>query len=512
VNYPTTGLYNAVRRLAAATINLSDADLGQPYRWGAHEDEGTRFALLGSMHELRALAVHLAAERRRDGPPMTRAQHALAQYHAAYRDLQAVLQGVTAEEYEQPPAPGEWPLRYVYAHMVGAERHFFALVHYGLRRQRESGESIDYPPKLPDGEANRLLGPFEEFYNLMETGSMADMAAYHAVQHDRALVEFAGMSDAEIDGPSIWWEGEPFTLEYRLHRMDAHLRQHTIQVEKTLDAVRGASGEAQRLLRLVYAALAEVEAAAIGAPDLGAAEQAALAAQLVDRSAEVTAAVARAHEFVAAIKVGDSDRVTGLLAGAAGLANATDDAGVPAARLAVYHGRPEIAAALAEAGAELQIWDGAALGRLEIVEAAHKRWGEFILNDYSRDGHTPLGLAAFFGHEDIARWLIEKGADVHAVSQNPMRVQPLHSAVAGNHTEIARLLLAAGADANAEQQDGFRPLHAAAQNGNAELVALLLEYGADPSLADARGRTALDLAGQSTAVKQLVVDATRTTR
>jgi uncharacterized protein len=498
MNQSDSDLAAAIFRLADTTIDLSDADLGQPYRWGAH-DEGARFALLGTMHELRALAVHLAAERRRSAPPLTRARHALGQYHAAYRDLQAVMLGVTDEDYEQPPAPGEWSLRYVYAHMVGAERHFFALVHYGLRRQRESGESIDLTPKLPDGEANRLLGPFEEFYNLMETGPMADMAAYHAVQHDRALVEFAGISDSEVDGPSIWWEGEPFTLEYRLHRMDAHLRQHTIQAEKTLDAVRGAPNEAQRLLRLVYAALAEVEASTIGAPELGAAERAALAAQLVERSAEVTAAVARAHDFIAAVKAGDSDRVTGLLAGAAGLANATDDAGVPAARLAVYHGRPEIAATLAEAGAELEIWDGAALGRLDIVEAAYKGWGEFILNDYSRDGYTPLGLAAFFGHEEIARWLIEKGANVHAVSQNVMRVQPLHSACAGNHTGIARLLLAAGADANAEQQDGFRPLHAATRNDNAELIALLLEHGADPSLADAQGRTVLDLSGRGEA-------------
>ena len=49
----------AVHQLAAAAQPLTDADLGQPYRWLAH-DEGARFALLGSIHELRALAVALA--------------------------------------------------------------------------------------------------------------------------------------------------------------------------------------------------------------------------------------------------------------------------------------------------------------------------------------------------------------------------------------------------------------------------------------------------------------------
>jgi uncharacterized protein len=498
MNQSDSDLTQSVFRLADTTIDLTEADLGQPYRWGAHDEEGVRFALLGTMHELRALAVSLNAERRRSGPPLTRAQHALAQYHAAYRDLQAVLLGVKAEEYDRPPAPGEWPLRYVYAHMVAAERHFFALVHYGLRRQRETGDGSDeLPYKLPDGEANRLLGPIETFRDLMETGSMADMAAYHTIQHDRALSEFAGMSDDQSGGPSVWWEGEPYTLEYRLHRMDAHLRQHTIQVEKTLADVHGEPNEARRLIRQVLAALAEIEGILIGAPDVGRKDRSALATRLEARSGEARMAVDRAHQLIAAVKTGDGERVADLLDGAPGLANATDDAGVPAARLAAYYGRPEIAGALADAGAALEIWDGAALGRLDIVEAAYKSWGDFILNDYSRDGYTPLGLAAFFGYEDIARWLIANGADVNAVSKNPMQVQPLHSAVAGNHTDIARLLLAAGADPNAAQQDGFRPLHAAAQNGNAGLVALLLEHGADPSLVDAQGRTAQDLSGDS---------------
>lgn len=80
----------------------------------------------------------------------------------------------------------------------------------------------------------------------------------------------------------------------------------------------------------------------------------------------------------------------------------------------------------------------------------------------------------------MARWLVEKGADVSAVSRNGQGIQPLHAAAAGDHLAIARLLLAAGADANAPQPDGFRPLDAARQNENAELVELLLAHRANP--------------------------------
>lgn len=491
---PTSDLAAAVDHLAATAQGLSDADLGQPYRWGAHQ-EGVRFALLGATHELRTLAVYLAAERRRAGPPLSRAHHALAQYHAARRDLDAVLLGVTAEEYDLSPAPGEWPLRYVYGHMVGAERNFFALVHYGLRRQRE-GDDLD--ARLPDGEADRLLGPFPAFNAIMDTGSQADMAAYHAVQHGRALAEFAGISDTEIDGPSIWWEGEPYTLEYRLHRMDAHLRQHTIQIEKTRDQLGRPATEARRLLRLVYAALAEVEGTLVGAADLGAAERAAAAAAIRRLADDITAAVNRANALVAAVTAGDRERVAALLDEDPSLANATSPDGVPVTRLAVYYSQKQIAETLAAApGVELEIWDAAALGRLDVVEENHKGWGDFILNEFSRDGYTPLQLACFFGREDVARYLIDHGSAVDAVSRNPMAIRPLHAAAAGDHTAIAQMLLVAGADPNAVQQDSFRPLHAAAQNGNADLAGLLLAHGADPALTNAEGRPPRALAEEA---------------
>jgi hypothetical protein len=481
----------AVGQLAAATQDMSDADLGQPYRWGAHQ-EGVRFALLGAMHELRTLAVHLMAERHRHGRPLSRAHHALAQYHAAYRDLEAALLGVSDEEYDRPPAPGEWPLRAIYGHMVGAERKFFALVHYGLRRQREGGE---LSPVLPEGEADRLLGPFADFVPLWESGAPAEMAGFHAIIHDRALAEFAAIGDDEIDGPSVWWEGEPYTLEYRLHRMDAHLRQHTIQVDKTREQLGRPSTEARRLLRLVYAALAEAEGATIGAPETGAAERAAAAESFGRLAAGAAAASEQARAMLAAVTGGDRRRVAALLAEAPQLANTLSGDGVPVARLAVYYGQKEIAEALADAAeVELEIWDGAALGRPDVVERAHGEWGAEILNEFSRDGYTPLQLACFFGRADVARYLVEQGAAVEAVAQNAMAIRPLHAAAAGDHVNIVRLLLEAGADPNATQQDSFRPLHSAAQNGNAEIVRLLLANGADPALTTDQGRTPRDLA------------------
>jgi ankyrin repeat protein len=112
----------------------------------------------------------------------------------------------------------------------------------------------------------------------------------------------------------------------------------------------------------------------------------------------------------------------------------------------------------------------------------------------SADGFTPLQLAAFFGHPAAVRLLVDRGADVRAVSANPSRLQALHSAAAGGHTEIAGLLLAAGADPNARQRGGFTPLMAAAAGGDEPLVDVLIDGGADPTARGDDGKTAADLA------------------
>ena len=88
-----TTLIQAVEKFTAITHKLSDDDLELPWTWRAY-NEGVRFAFFRAYEELRSLAAVLITERTTLGKPITTAQRALAQYHAAYRDLQAVLIGV----------------------------------------------------------------------------------------------------------------------------------------------------------------------------------------------------------------------------------------------------------------------------------------------------------------------------------------------------------------------------------------------------------------------------------
>jgi ankyrin repeat protein len=71
---------------------------------------------------------------------------------------------------------------------------------------------------------------------------------------------------------------------------------------------------------------------------------------------------------------------------------------------------------------------------------------------------------------------------------------PLHEACSRGHLEIARLLLQYGANHSETALSGIRPLHEAIENGHVEMVRLLLSFGADPCLATYSGQLPISMA------------------
>ena len=161
--------------------------------------------------------------------------------------------------------------------------------------------------------------------------------------------------------------------------------------------------------------------------------------------------------------------------------------------LACYYKKMDIAQKIAEFMPSLSIFDACAIGKFEEVTLQVFKESKTI-NDYSIDGFTPLGLACYFGHEEIARFLVLKGADVNLPSKNGFNVFPIHSAVTESSFTTTKMLLEAGAYPNVCQKSGVAPLHTAAQLGNIELIILLLEHGAEVGLRMEGGKLPADLA------------------
>jgi ankyrin repeat protein len=201
-----------------------------------------------------------------------------------------------------------------------------------------------------------------------------------------------------------------------------------------------------------------------------------------------------AQAFFAAIKAGNHGEVNQLLDDDPSLVNTRDENGLSAVLTAAYYQEPDIAKLLVQRGAELNVVEACAVGNLPRVKDWVEQQPEWV-NAHAPDGFQPLGLAAFFGHADIVEFLLNNGAEVNSPSRNAMRVMPLHSAIVNQRTEIVKLLLDHGADVNTTQADDFTPLHEAAQNGLLDVTQWLLDRGAKVnSRLSSSGKTPLALA------------------
>ncbi|HEX7706221.1 MAG TPA: ankyrin repeat domain-containing protein [Thermoanaerobaculia bacterium] len=193
-----------------------------------------------------------------------------------------------------------------------------------------------------------------------------------------------------------------------------------------------------------------------------------------------------------AIRNGDAEAIETLLDAEPELVSEMEG-NVSPLLFALYHGKRELAHLLLDRGAPLSIGEACALGERERVEGLLTA-DPASLESRTPDGFPPLGLAVFFGQPEIARLLIERGADVSAAANNALRVAPVHAAAAACDRDTMRLLLARGADPNARQQLDYTPLHGAASRGDIEMAKLLIDAGADPAARGADGMSPPEVA------------------
>ena len=483
-------LFTAVSALADAAHAFADVDMSQPFHWRKH-GEGVRLGLIGTHHELQELAATLAARRSQAGPSTTLVQQVLGQVHTAYHELQAALLGITDAEFDQEPAAGEWPLRIILGHIFAAERAFFSLIISGLAQQ-EAGAAR--PFTFPDGEVERITGSQDAFYDVIDNQPLATIRQHYDNFHQRVRTELVDLTDEQFLGPSpIWWEEEEYSLQYRLHRCEAHLRQHLVQIEKTRLLLNHPETEASRFVRLIFRALASVENAVLGAPGLGQAEQQALATSIAERTAVLQQVVSDCRRLETAVTDNDVPTITQIMAAHPALARALGQNSLPLLMNAIYQRKTAVVDALLAAGAEPDVFAAAALGDVSRLNTLAEAWPGY-LNLFARDGFTPLQLACYFNQEAAALWLIEHGADVNAVAKNKMKIAPIHATATHGNLTILRALLEKRAEVNAAQEGGYTAVHQAAHRNNLPMAQLLLKCGADPHQPDANGQTALQLA------------------
>ena len=102
----------------------------------------------------------------------------------------------------------------------------------------------------------------------------------------------------------------------------------------------------------------------------------------------------------------------------------------------------------------------------------------------SKNGQSPLVLAAAGGHEEVVETLLRAGADADAKDRDGLT--PLHCAALEGHPRVVEALRQAEADGGAPDGDGCPTLFHAVVTGDLEAARVLLAEGADVA-ASAKG-------------------------
>jgi ankyrin repeat protein len=204
------------------------------------------------------------------------------------------------------------------------------------------------------------------------------------------------------------------------------------------------------------------------------------------------------HPIHDAITRDDADEVRRLLEADPSLVTIGNAAGASPLHRAVGRGAYDLVVLLLERGANVHAVVGSAQGlgsigggfwtELQAIDIAIWHGRSQPVEDriirllFEWGAAHDLAVAAALGEIDnVRRWLDADPARIRET--RPSGRRPLSAAIEAGHDDIARLLLQRGADPNWSEPTAptGRALHAAARSGKRDLVEILLANGADPN-------------------------------
>jgi hypothetical protein len=255
------GLRAARADLAAATGTLAripDAALIRPWTWKGGSQEELRYGFYRIAESFERAGIEASEAMRSSGAP-ERGVELIATATAARWDLQGLLHGLDHRTWRADPGGDEWSIARTLGHLIASQRSYAIFTCWWLDQRL----AVDQPdlPRVPDGLGDDM--PSEE---VEAEGSANEIRARLDAALDEAAERLAGLSTEQLAYAGRW-SGFPVDLAFRQSRWASHIREHTIQVDKTVAMLGVQLTEVDRLIRLVLAAWGRAESTVFGAPE-----------------------------------------------------------------------------------------------------------------------------------------------------------------------------------------------------------------------------------------------------
>jgi hypothetical protein len=169
-------------------------------------------------------------------------------------ELHGALAGLPAADWEADPGDGEWTVRQTLGHIISSQRMYGWFNAWFLSQGFAEGEAVRPPASaLPEepSEDDEAVGTAAEVRARLDDVVDENIGAYSALDAGALRV------DAR-------WMGMHIPIDFRLGRYGSHIREHTIQVDKTLAMLGRESTEVERIIRLILGSYGRLEALFVG--------------------------------------------------------------------------------------------------------------------------------------------------------------------------------------------------------------------------------------------------------
>lgn len=244
---------SAVEAAGRRLLAVPDDRLEAVWPWPGHASEvDVRYGLYRSFELLeaaRASAVEALASAGTTPGPAARLGSAAT---VARWSLHGLLLPLDDADLDRDPGNREWTIRQTLGHMLQSQQFYARFTAWWLTQ-------APTPAAIPaDALSDEVPSEIEE-----SAGSMSEIRVRLDRLLDLAMERLGGLDAVQVAVPARWSGGE-VTVGFRLGRWASHIREHTIQIEKTLVMLDRPTTEVERLIRLILEAYGRLEETVFG--------------------------------------------------------------------------------------------------------------------------------------------------------------------------------------------------------------------------------------------------------
>lgn len=249
----------ALADVTPALLRVADGEsLERRWLWRGDENGWTdvRYGFYRCAEALDRAGIDAEAALTASGVARSPSSRILSRATVARWEVHGTLAYLVDEDLDRDPANGEWTLRQTLAHLINVQRAYASYTAWWLGRRHEP----DFPAEVPDG-----VGPDFPDEASDGAGTLADIRARLDEAMDVAAGRLGALDEDEL-AANARWSGYGVDVGFRLGRWASHMREHTIQVDKTLVFLDRPTREVERLVRHIHAAHGRMESVVFALP------------------------------------------------------------------------------------------------------------------------------------------------------------------------------------------------------------------------------------------------------